>query len=575
MNLDLATIDTNGVITALNTGETKIKVSFIVSEIEQVQTANVNIVDELDYSIETTRTPIGLTIARKTNEIEKGEEFVCQAYVLSEVTEKHPYPYGYYDDNLVKFTSNNENVCTVKNGVLKGISQGTATITVSDIDGIVSETFDVQVIEETSLQYTDDEVWTVNASDYDWSTTESTTLAIIEILSKATTDEMKKVVFPYQNYYVSPAYGTFNVPTQMILDFSNSVIQIEESLLTSSGYQMFLFQNTEYSSIENAIIYGERDLIDGTGAEGCQAIYFKGYNYKSGIKDSTISKSPGFNIGAINTRSAIIPFTLNSVESGAIDDNGQNIEEAYAFRNNGYINISSIESEFGFGNMQGYGGYAYLSTKPYDIYFYDSNYNFISCLKNCIQYYFYNKPSNSSYARIVYRFGEAPTECDPDYGGIAHIYSLEKCNKCYVKNCIMEDNYSTAIQPNGGESWVIEDCYFKDNGYRDPHSHIDWEDGRNNNKGHILRNCTFENGGNLMLVGADGTVIHNNIFINMTLTQWGEVQNSRMWLNQFIKAKVNITTKTDMVFSQNYFDEDTTCTLTDVDGTNFKIRVGS
>lgn len=575
MNLDLATVDTKGVVTAKNIGEAKVNVSIIVAETEQTQTANINIVDELDYDISTTRTPTGITIARKPSEIEIGEEYVCQAYVLSSVTEEHPYPYGYSDDNLVKFTSNNEDVCTVKNGVLKGISKGTATITVSDIDGLVSETFNVQVVEETSLEYTDDEVWEVNASDYDWSTTESTTLAIIEILSKATTDGMKKVIFPYQNYYVSPAYGTINIPTQMILNFSDSIIQIEESTLTSSGYQMFLFKDTEYSSIENAIIYGERDLIDGTGAESCQSIFFKGYNYKSGIKDSTISKSVGFNIGALHTRTAITPFTINSVESGAIDDNGQDIEETYAFRNNGYINISSIKDEFGFGNMQGYQGYLYLSARPYDIYFYDSNKTFISCLKNCIQYYFYKKPSNSVYARIVFRQGTAPTSCDGDFGGIAHIYSLEKCNKCYVKNCIMEENYSTAIQPNGGESWVIEDCYFKDNGVRDPSSHIDWEDGRNNLKGHILRNCTFEGGGAITLVGADGTAIHNNIFINTSLNQGGEVQNSRMWLNQFIKAKANITTKTDMVFSQNYFDEDSTCTLTDNEGANFKIRVGS
>lgn len=574
MNIDLATVDTKGVITAKNVGKVNVNVSLIVAETEQTQTANINIVDELDYDISSNRTPTGIAIARKTSSLEVGEEFSAQAFVLSAITEEHPYPYGYSDDNLVKYSSSNEDVCTVKNGVLKGISKGTATITVSDIDEIVSETFDVQVIEETSLEYIDDEVWTVNASDYDWSTTESTTLAIIEILEKAQTDGKKKIVFPYQTYYVSPAYGTFNVPTQMILDFNNSIVQIEESSLTSSGYQMFLFQNTEYSNIENAIIYGERDLIDGTGAESCQSVYFAGYNYKSGLKDCTISKSVGFNIGAIMKNLIRVPFKLSALENGAIDDNGQDKEESYAFRNNGYMNISSIKDRFGFGNMQGYQGYLYLSARPYDIYFYDSNYNFISCLKNCIQYYFYEKPSGSAYARIVFRQGTAPTSCDGDFGSIAMIYSMDIPNKCYIKNCIMEDNYSTAIQPNGGESWLIEHCTFKNNGYRDPSSHIDWEDGRNNNKGHILRYCTFESGGAVTLVGADGTVIHNNLFTDTKLNQGGEVQNSRMWLNQFINSKVNIETKTDMVFSQNYAIEDSTFTLTDNEETNFKIRVG-
>lgn len=532
-------------------------------------------VKDVIYNVTSTRTATGITITRKTDTLEIGEEFALQSYVLSEVTDDHPYPYGYSDDNLVKYSSDNPEVCRVKNGVLLGVSTGTANITVSDINGIVSESFGVQVVEETSLEYTEDEVWKINEEDYDWSTTEKTTLALIEIVEKAKTDGMRKVIFPNQIYYISPAYGTISVPTETILDFSDGVIQIEESALTSSGYQMFLFQDTEYSSIENAVIYGERDLIDGTGSEQCQSVYFNGYNYKSGLKDCTVSKSVGFNIGAMHKRTSMIPFKLTAVESGGIDDSGQNKDEPYAFRNNGYMNISNVGERFGFGNMQGFQGYLYLSARCYDIFFYDSNYTFISSLKNCIQYYMYGKPSNAVYARIVFRQGTAPTGSDGDFGGIAHIYSLEKCNKCYIKNCVMEDNYSTAIQPNGGDGWVIENCTFKNNGYRDPSSHIDWEDGRNHLKGHILRNCTFEGGGTLMVVGADGLVIHNNILKDMNFVQGGEVQNSRIWLNQFVDANATVETKTDMVFSQNYAIGKSTFTLKDNDATGFKIRVGS
>ena len=569
----IASVD-NNILSAVENGSTTVIATAKHKNKTYEATTDVT-VGELEYDISTTRTPTGITIARKTNQLEIGEEFSAQAYILSAVTEEHPYPYGFTDDNLVKYSSNNENVCTVKNGVLKGISKGTATITVSDIDNTVSETFDVQVVEETSLEYTDEEIWTVNASDYDWSTTESTTLAIIEILSKATTDGMKKVIFPYQTYYVSPAYGTIKIPTHMILDFSNSIIQIEESTLTSSGYQMFLFQDTEYSSIQNAIIYGERDLIDGTGSEHCQSVYFAGYNYKSGLKDCTISKSPGFNIGASMKNLVRVPFKLSAVEVGGIDDTGKDIEESYVFRNNGYMNISTIGNRFGFGNMQGYQGYLYLSARVYNIYFYDADYNFLEVKKNCIQYYLYDKPENAVYARIVFWQGTAPTSGDGDYGAIAMINSMEHPNKCYIKNCIMEDNYSTAIQPNGGESWLIENCTFKDNGVRDPSSHIDWEDGRNNNKGHILRNCTFEGGGTLMAVGADGLVIHNSILKNMNFVQGGEVQNSRIWLNQFVDANATVESKTDMVFSQNYAIGKSAFTLKENEATNFKIHVGS
>lgn len=562
------------VMTAISDGESEINVT--AKHLGKTYEASGEVtVRNVNYDIASTRTATGITIARKTDTIEVGEEFAVQAYVLSEVTADHPYPYGYSDDNLVKYSSDNPSVCRVKNGVLFGVSTGTANITVSDIDGLVSESFSVQVVEETSLEYTENEIWTISEEDYDWSTAETTTLAFIDIVAKAKEEGMKKVVFPNQIYYVSPAYGTIYIPTETILDFSGGIIQIEESALTSSGYQMFLFQDTEYSSIVNATIYGERDLISGTGAEHCQSVYFAGHNYKSGLEDCTISKSPGFNIGASMGSRVYAPFKLSAVETGGIDDNGQDKEEAYAFRNNGYIDISKIGDRFGFGNMQGYQGYLYLSARVYNIYFYDTEKNFLSVKKNCIQYYLYDKPENAIYARIVFWQGTAPTSADGDYNAIAMIYSMEHPNKCYIKNCVMEENYSTAIQPNGGESWLFENCYFKNNGVRDPSSHIDWEDGRNNNKGHILRNCTFEDGGTLMAIGADGLVIHNNILKNMSFKQGGEVQNSRIWLNQFVDANATVESKTDMVFSQNYAIGNSTFTLTDNDATNFKIRVGS
>lgn len=576
-DLDVASSDesvltTDGtVLSAISEGSAEIDVTakHLGKSYEASGTVTVR---NIDYDISSTRTATGITIARKTDTIEIGEEFAVQAYVLSEVTAEHPYPYGYSDDNLVKYSSDDPSVCRVKNGVLIGVAPGTATITVSDLDGHVSTTFDVEVVAETALKYTDDEVLNVNAEEYDWSDAETTTLTIIDILSAASAAGMKKVVFPNQIYTVSPAYGTINVPTNMILDFSGATIQIQESAMTSTGYHMFLFQNTEYSSIVNANIYGERNLISGTGAESCQSIYFAGHNYHSGIANCTVSNSPGFNIGAILKNLVRVPFKLSALETGGIDDSGADADERYAFRNNGYMDIASIGSQFGFGNMQGYQGYLYLSARCYDIFFYDENYTFLSSMKNCIQYYMYDKPDNARYARIVFRQGSAPTSCEDDFGGIAHLYSVDRPQKCYIRDCVMENNYSTAIQPNGGESWCIERCTFRENGFRDPSSHIDWEDGRNNNKGHVLRWCTFEGGGTVLAVGADGLVIHNNVFDDAAFSIGGEVQNSRIWLNQFKGCAATVSPKTDTLFAQNYGFDGASYTATVGENVNFAVR---
>ena len=121
---------------------------------------------------------------------------------------------------------------------------------------------------------------------------------------------------------------------------------------------------------------------------------------------------------------------------------------------------------------------------------------------------------------------------------------------------------------------LVEYCTFKNNGYRDPASHLDWEDGRQHNKGHILRYNTFEGGGAVTAVGADGLAIHNNVFTDVPLNIGSEVQNSRIWLNQFIgsKAKCTITPKTDEVFSQNYGYDGASYTLNTMTDVGFAVR---
>ena len=561
---------------ALQTGASTVTVKVATGSQMSVDTLPVNVVNELEYTgLASTRTATGIVVSRKPESIEIGEEYACQAFVLSAITEDHPYPYGYPDDNLVKWTSGNPAVCRVKNGVLVGVSEGVATITAEDIAGKVSTSFDVTVTAVTSLAYTDAEVLTVDESAYDWTSEETTTLNIQNILAAASAAGKKKVIFPNRLYQVSPVYDSIYIPTQMIVDFSGGTIQIMPSdMTTSGGYVMIYIKDAEYSSVENAIIYGERFLIEGTGVEACTSVDITGKSKRSGFKNCTISRSPGFNSGCGNTNRKVLACKLNTIEAGGIDDNGADVVEAYAFRCNTYINISTLGERFGFGNVQGYGGYLYLSARMYNIYFYDADKNFITAYKYCVQYSVYDKPQGAVYARIMFWQGSAPTSGDPDYGSIAHLYSFDKPDRCYFRNCLFEDSYSTAIAPNGGENLVIENCTFNRNGYRDPSSQIDWEDGRQHNKGHILRNCTFEEGGPVTVIGADGIVIHNNVMYGIKLNVADEVQNARVWLNQFIgKAAIaTITPKTDEVFSQNYGFDGATYKLNTIDNVGFAVR---
>lgn len=534
-------------------------------------------VDNISYDITQTRAVTGIEIARFPQSIEVGEEYAVQAYLTSPITSEHPYPYGYPDENLVVWESSNPSVCRVKNGVLFGESVGNATITASDLNRTVSESFLVSVTAKSELVYTDSDVLVIDETDYDWTSAESTTLAIQSILASASSGGKKKVVFPNRQYSVSPDYGKFLVPSRMIVDFSGSTIQVVENSKTASGYNLFVFQNTEYSTLCNATILGERDL-SGNGAAST-IVRFVGANYRSGIENCTLGKAPWGLVGTgFKLVSAQSPnpgndniLRLAYVEAGGIDDSGVDKEEDFAFRSKGYLNIRTVTDKFGFGSTDGYQQY-YISARMYDIFFYDTNKSFISSLKNCVQYYLYDKPVGAMYARVVFRQASAPTT-GFEGARLASVFSVEQPINCFVRNCHFFEANDCAISPQGGEGFVIENCTFDNNGFSDPAAHIDWEDGRHFIKGHVLKDCSFTRGGKVRVAGAaDSLVIHGNSF-GVELTVGSEAKNSRIWLNNFIGAKATISTKTDMVFSQNFGCNGATKTTTNpTDGSAYAIR---
>lgn len=567
---DDASVVVNGdMMTAAVQGEAEITATAECDGQSYSTTGNVTVAP-LTTEDRNARTIIDIALARVPETIAVGEEYVCQAYGISEVNADRPYPYSYFDSNMVVFTSSNPSVCRVKNGCLFGVSIGTAVITVSDIEGNVSKTFNVSVTAEEVLEYTESEVYYVSASSYDFSDAEHTTLSIISALEDASSGGYKKTVFPYRSYEISPVYGTIYIPTDMIVDFQDSTIQImASSMSTSGGYTMFRFYNTHLSKLVNAKIYGERFQLSGSYSEGCRSVIINGKSYKSGLENCTISESPGFNISFGNSDRKVTGVLLRDVTAGGLDDTGAEIEAALTYRS-GYTGISGIGSDnkLAFGNVQGNGGYTYLSARMFDIFWFDGEHSLISITRHAIQYYRVTKPSNAVYCRIVWNWDSAPTSCDGDFFGIVHAYSYDKPEKCFIRNCILEDNSAAAITGNGGENTVIEHCTFVNNGYTSCAAHINWEDGRMDNIGHILRWNTFSGVGRVNSVWAASLSIHNNIFTKSRLAIEVNTENIRVWLNYFDAARCGIQSKTDGIVMQNYGVNGATLTITPVTNDN-------
>lgn len=576
-------IDSNG-INAVHNGTANVTYTAKYKKNTVNKIINVN-VGKLQYTPTSVRTSNKIIIQNPIDSIGINEEYSLCALVLNAITEDKKTPYEFADDNMVIFESGDSSICSVKNGVLKGVSEGSTNIVAKDITGTITTSMPIKVVQYNEYIPTDAETYKVTLPcpttngvlHIDNTNSEKTTKAIQDLLAYCTANNKRKIIFPKGKYLISPVYDSIKIPSNLIIDFNNSDINIEESSKTATGYNMILFENTQNSKIINANIYGERFTMSASnGAESCQSILFTGTCYRSGLENCTISRSPGFNIGARISGLVRCPLKLTNIESGNINNDGSVSNETvdYCYRSIDYIDISSLGAKFGLGNRQGYEGYLYLGARIYDIYFYDTNKQFISSLKDCLQYFLYDKPSNAKYAKVVFYQTTMPTKSDGDFGSVAMIYSHSCPNKCFIRNCTLEDSYSTAIQPNGGDNWVIENNIFRRNGYRDPASQIDWEDGRNNIHGHIVRNNIFEDGGAVTFVGGSCMVFHNNILKNNALNHGDEVQNSRIWLNQFTgkKSIANIKSKTDIVFSQNYFNDGAKYNLSPTSNVKFKIH---
>lgn len=563
---DVVSIDGNKVIgnkigTAMITATT--------SDRKNKATTNIN-VGKLKYNLTQKRTIKDIVVARYPKQMVLGDEYVCQAFNLSDITEEHPWKYGLLDDNLNYFTSSNDSIISVKNGCLFAKDIGTATITVQDIDNTVSKSFDVEVITDDT---TYDVTYYVDNSKLDLSTVETTTVSLQNLMTEITENGYDHIIFPENSVYnISPVYGSIYFPSHVLLDFNNSVLQIQPSEMTDKGYTMLIFKNTDHTIVKNAKIYGERYLTDSIGSEGCMSVLWSGKNYRSGCINCEISNSPGFNMGP-NSSFKLCQFGLSNIESGGLDDLGNNIDEEYAFRAINYIDISKLNSPIMFGNRLGYQNYAYLIARLYDIWFFDSDKKLIKKLNNCVQFYKYEKPENAKYCKIVFYQKTKPTSQDADYSSVAHIYDQNEPEKCFIKKCKIANNHATGLAPNAGYDWVFDNCIFENNGGRSSTANIDWEDGWNQNQGHVLKNCIFK-GSRVLSIQTVCCAIHNNTFINASLGIEHRTEFSRVWLNTFqgVGQSISFMSKTDAVFSQNQGTNNTKYDLK-VDGENLDYAI--
>jgi hypothetical protein len=549
-NAGFVTVNENGVLTGVAEGDTTIGVT--TTYLGQTLNNGISItVGSSDIEPPaSTRTITGISLNRQTQNLNVGEEFLALATTL---------PFDVFYDNIVTWQSSDPSVCTVNLGVLKGIAPGTAVITATDGAGVYSKNFTVTVSVPVVVTITAEETYNVVLTEYDIDAANAvnSTNGIQNALNYASTNGYKKIVFPTATYQVTPDARTINMPTNMVVDFSNSSINIELSSKTPLGYIMFYFDKVTNTKLINAKIYGEIDYTTlPYASEGCQSVVIT-EAVNSGFENCTFSKSPGFNVQSTmrlvktGTTGTSIPKT--NFEVGSINASGVNDDSitTFSFRSINYLNISGLGSYYMIGYTQGYFGYNYLRSRLYSIFFYDVNYTFISAQMHNLQFINYDKPANAKYAKIIIYQDVAPTSQDNDFNAVAFIRTMGMAQNCFIKNCTFEENGSCGLALSGGQNWLVEGNYFAKNGRRMPNCDVDWEDGWDTMIGDIVRNNTF-NSTNGMLLCAGMHAVHDNTFNKSGLTVYGRTQNWRIFSNFFNgKGYVSLSTQAESYFSRN------------------------
>jgi hypothetical protein len=534
-NTGFLTVDSAGLVTAVYQGQTYVKVTSTYGN--QAFTNIVNaVVNSPNEPIPSSNTRVitGVAFNKTIDSVEVGEHFSVMATTL---------PFDVLYENLIIWETSDPTVCTVNYGVLQGLKPGTVTITAYDITRTFSDSFTMTVTPVVVQTFTPSEIHDVTATSYglylDNSHSTETTNGIINALNFASANGYKKIVFPYGTYLVTPVAGTVNFPTNLVVDFRGSRINIEPSSLSgSTGYVMFRMDKVEYTKLLNAHVFGDADTYTlDTSVESCISLLI-GDCYKSGFDNCTFSKSPGFNVitstNLVKDGTGDNVFSYENFETGSIDDGGNNDDSVtdYHFRSIDFVDISTLGDYYMVGYNQGYWDFGYLRSRLYSIYFYDVNYSFISVQHYNWQYYCYDKPQNASYVKIVVYQVSVPTDGDSDFGGAtAFIRTIGIPRRCFIKNSTFENNFSTGLAMCGGQDWTITGNTFGGNWGRAPSCDIDWEDGWDAMVGDIVKNNIFNSTFAITVSAGANISIFNNTFNKAGMDVWSRSQNWRIFNN--------------------------------------------
>ena len=282
-----------------------------------------------------------------------------------------------------------------------------------------------------------------------------------------------------------------------------------------------------------------------------------------GCKNMTIGNSIGFNIMTDSAKRINAYYPNGEImELGNLGNNGENIEATNYARFSEYVEVDlSKSNRVRIGDPTFSTSYYFkYQSRIIDIYCYNEDKVFIRALKGKFRHGLLSLPVETKYIKIAIPLlidqGERliTTGNAEYYNCIFAIEIIEPLEKAFLKNCTIENNYSTGIA-HMGNNFLIENCTFNNNIGRMPWCDIDCEDGWLKMQNNIFRNNTFNSYWGTIMCAGTNFVFKNNTY-NGSFTLYDQCQYFKI-INNIFKCpeNPNIAIQSDSYVFNNNFKE--------------------
>lgn len=412
------------------------------------------------------------------------------------------------DNILPVFEIDNNAIADIKMGTIVPKNIGNCIITVKSPDGKKTiGSIPLEVTETPSeIIISDSETYNVILTNHNISNDGITETAdnFNSMLVWAKEQGYKKVVMPNGTYLIgSKKYIT--LPSDLVLDLGGSILQQE----SSTGQEIKLINipsGTHNCRLTNGTIRGDRDNRDSSDCqEFIHGIVCNGDHIE--LDNLIVEKFLGYGFaigyGDRKAMAYISKDNLNEIST----NNWTTIN---------YINISSFTNNLMIGNPFGYGGWGSIDdTANFNIRFYDSSKTLIKEVFTVRPYREINIPNGAKYVMLDLNDSKVGNG-NTDFGNsISYLLEYVPSDYLNIHDCTIQYCKSLGVAYSGqGTHNVIDNCNFNNNGGANATADIDLEDGWENMRCLVIKNCTFDETSTRSYIQCAGEsiVLYNNVF---------------------------------------------------------------